>query len=337
MTDPVLSPPSLSSGPLFGLPLPEVWFALVFATLAVFLFLDGFDFGVGALFSTRTDPEDRELFLAAVGPFWDGNEVWLVVFGGALFAAFPGVYASLFSRYYLLMFAILLALGLRGLAPEFYEQVDDDRWRRAWGWAFVVGSVAAPFFIGLFAGDWLVGAEAILTVPGVVVGLLVVSLTLVEGVAYLTVKLRGPLRAEVSRFALPALGAYVGLLVLTVLWIAVVETALRPALRTPVGVGLVLASVAFAVAYAATMWWERHLAGLVAAAGLDASLVALVAVLLYPTVDPVTGTTVREAIVPTVSLNLMTVVAGAVLPFVLVYFVVLYTVFRGPVTAETAY
>src|SRR6056297_1681683 len=149
---------TLASEPLFGLPLADLWFGLVFFIFAMFLFLDGFDFGVGALFATRADDDEREQLLAAIGPFWDGNEVWLVVFGGAMFAAFPAVYANLFSRHYLLMFAILGALILRGLAPEFYEQRHDEQWQRWWGRAFVVGSVTAPFFLGMFAANWLLGA-----------------------------------------------------------------------------------------------------------------------------------------------------------------------------------
>ena len=158
MTDPVVvAALGLADGPLFGLPLDRLWFGLVFAVLGTFLFLDGFDFGVGALFATRDDDREREQLLAAIGPFWDGNEVWLVVFGGMLFAVFPEVYADLFSRHYLLMFAILGALILRGLAPEMYEQRHDETWQYRWGQAFVVGSIASPFFLGVFVGNWLFG------------------------------------------------------------------------------------------------------------------------------------------------------------------------------------
>ncbi|MGM0591931.1 MAG: cytochrome d ubiquinol oxidase subunit II, partial [Halobacteriota archaeon] len=197
MTDLVVwSPLSLADGPLLGLPLTELWFALVFAVLATFLFLDGFDFGVGALFATRRTDAEREQLLAAIGPFWDGNEVWLVVFGGMLFAVFPEVYADLFSRHYLLMFAILGSLILRGLAPEMYEQRHDDAWQRRWGQAFVVGSVASPFFLGVFVGNWMVGVDGVASVASVLVGLAVVALTVVDGAAYLGVKTRGDVRLE---------------------------------------------------------------------------------------------------------------------------------------------
>jgi len=135
----------------------------LFFIFATFLFLDGFDFGVGALFATREDADEREQLLSAIGPFWDGNEVWLVVFGGAMFAAFPAVYANLFSRHYLLMFAILGALIVRGLAPEMYEQRHDAAWQRWWGRAFVAGSPTAPFFLGMFTANWLLGVTTIVT------------------------------------------------------------------------------------------------------------------------------------------------------------------------------
>ncbi|MFW5964521.1 MAG: cytochrome d ubiquinol oxidase subunit II, partial [Natronomonas sp.] len=198
MTDPLsaAAPLSLADGPLFGLPLTELWFALVFAVFGTFLFLDGFDFGVGALFATRRTDAEREQLLAAIGPFWDGNEVWLVVFGGMLFAVFPEVYATLFSRHYLLMFAILGALILRGLAPEMYEQRHDEVWQRRWGQAFVLGSIASPFFLGVFVGNWLFGVDGGTSAASVLLGVAVVALTVADGAAYLGVKTRGDVRLE---------------------------------------------------------------------------------------------------------------------------------------------
>jgi len=328
---------ALSAGPLFGLPLPDIWFGFVFVLLATFLFLDGFDFGIGALFATATSEEERELLFAAVGPFWDGNEVWLVVFGGALFAAFPGVYADLFSRYYFLMFALLFALALRGMAPEFYAQVDDTHWKRAWRAAFVVGSVGAPFCLGVFAGDWLVGAPGILSIPGLAIGLVIVSLTVVDGVAFLGLKLEEPLRSEMVRYRPLALGAYLVSVAVTLGWIAGFVPTLRSTLLSPVGIGLVVLSLVLAGLFAALSHYERDLAAFVAVGGLDLALVALVAYLLYPTIDPAVGTTVRDAVVPITSLNLMTIMAAVLLPFVLGYFVFLYSVFSGPIEPESAY
>jgi cytochrome d ubiquinol oxidase subunit II len=328
---------TLSSGPLFGLPLPDLWFGLLFFIFATFLFLDGFDFGVGALFATRDDSHEREQFLAAIGPFWDGNEVWLVVFGGALFAAFPPVYANLFSRHYLLMFAILGALLLRGLAPEMYEQRHDERWQRWWGRAFVVGSLATPFFLGLFTANWLLGSTALVTLPGVLVGLTVVALTVVDGVAFLRLKTRGDLRADLQADGYRALAAYLVLVVATLAGLYTVSPGLGAAMRSPLVLGLVGLTLVFAAGYALATRDDRYYLAFVAAAGLVCALVAVVAALLYPSVDPATGLTVEAAIVPTLSLNLMSIGAALLLPLVFVYFVVLYSAFSGPIEAGESY
>ncbi|WP_455449485.1 cytochrome d ubiquinol oxidase subunit II [Natrinema thermotolerans] len=330
-------PAALATEPLFGLPLADLWFGLVFFILAMFLFLDGFDFGVGALFATREDDDERERLLAAIGPFWDGNEVWLVVFGGALFAAFPSVYANLFSRHYLLMFAILGALIVRGLAPEMYEQRHDDGWQRWWGRAFVVGSLTAPFFLGMFTANWVTGATSIVTLPALVVGLAVVALTVVDGVAFLRLKTRGDLRDDLETDGYRALGAYLVLVVAALGSVYAVEPALRSALLSAPVLALVLATLAFAGAYAAATRADRYYAAFGAAAGLVFALVAIVAGLMYPSIDRAAGLTVETAIVSTLQLNLMSVGAAVLLPLVFVYFAVLYTAFSGPIETGESY
>jgi len=327
----------LAAGPLFGLPLPELWFGLVFFILGTFLFLDGFDFGAGLLFATVDDEHDREGILAAIGPFWDGNEVWLVVFGGALFAAFPSVYAGLFSRHYLLMFAILAALILRGLAPEMYEQRDDARWQRWWGRSFVVGSVAAPFFLGMFVANWLLGATASVSLAGVVVGLAVVALTVVAGAAFLRLKLQGQFRDRLRTSGRWALGSYLLLVVAALGYVYATVPRLRPGLTSAPVLALVGGTVLLAGVYVLAGRVDRPRVELAAAAGQVYALVGVVASLLYPFVDPVVGATVRSAIVSTLPLNLMSIGAAVLLPLVFVYFVVLYSAFRGPVRTEESY
>ena len=327
----------LTEGPLFGLPLTELWFVLLFFIFGVFLVLDGFDFGVGALFAMRDDEHVREQFLAAIGPFWDGNEVWLVVFGGALFAAFPAIYANLFSRHYLLMFAILGALILRGLAPEMYEQREDDGWHRWWGRAFVAGSVLAPFFLGMFVANWLLGATSLVTLPGIVVGLTVVALTVVDGVAYLRLKTRGAVREDLKRDGYRALAAYLVLVVVTLAYVALTDAVLRARLLTPLVLGLVVVTLVLAGVYAVATHRDRYYVAFASAAGLVFALVAVVAGLLYPTMDRVAGVTVDDAIVSTLPLNLMSIGAAILLPLVFLYFVVLYSAFRGPIEAGEGY
>jgi cytochrome d ubiquinol oxidase subunit II len=328
---------ALGDGPLFGLPLPELWFALLFAMLGTFLFLDGFDFGAGAIFATLDDESERETVLSAIGPFWDGNEVWLVVFGGALFASFPSVYADLFSRHYLLMFGILGALIMRGLAPEMYEQRHDPAWQRWWGRLFVVGSVLAPFLLGAFAGNWLAGSARSFTLVGVVVGTAVTLLTVVSGAAFLRLKTEQRLPERIVRYGVFAAGGYLLAVVATLAVLAIrLPNGLEMLLTLPV-VGLVVASIGLAVGYVLALRRDANLLALGAAAGLTYGLVTVVAVVMYPAIDPATGVTVRDAIVSTLPLNLMSLGAALLLPLVTVYFIVLYSAFSGPIGPEEAY
>ncbi|RLM84028.1 cytochrome d ubiquinol oxidase subunit II [Halobellus sp. Atlit-38R] len=326
---------TLADGPLFGLPLAKLWFGLIFAVLGTFLFLDGFDFGVGALFATRTTDAEREQLLAAIGPFWDGNEVWLVVFGGMLFAVFPTIYADLFSRHYLLMFGILAALILRGLAPEMYEQRHDEAWQRWWGRSFVVGSVTAPLFLGIFTGNWLFGVDGFVSVASLLVGLAVVALTIVDGAAYLGVKTRGDVRSETRAMGLLAQVVY---LLLAVAAVVVGSQAVEHVtlLSVPV-LALLGATVLLAATYAVASRLGRWYVAFVAVAGQVYGLVALVATLLYPMIDPVTGLAVGEAIVSTLPLNLTSIGAAFLLPLIATYFYVLYSAFSGPVEEAESY
>jgi cytochrome d ubiquinol oxidase subunit II len=328
---------SLSAEPLFGLPLPELWFGLLFAMLGTFLFLDGFDFGAGALFATRESAAERETILAAIGPFWDGNEVWLVVFGGALFAAFPAVYASLFSRHYLLLFGVLGALILRGLAPEMYEQRHDDAWQRWWGRAFVAGSVLAPFLLGAFVGNWVAGSPRSFTPVGVVTGVAVVALTVVSGAAFLRVKTRSSLRESLERPGEVAVVAYLVAVVATLVTLGATTPRVGPTLTGLPVLGLVGLSVVLAGGYVLALRRDRDLLALALAAGLTYGLTAVVALLLFPTIDPAAGLTVEGAIVSTLPLNLMSVGAALLLPLIASYFVVLYSAFSGPIDSTEAY
>ncbi|ELY62444.1 cytochrome d ubiquinol oxidase subunit II [Natronococcus jeotgali] len=328
---------TLASDTLFGLPLADIWFGLVFFILGMFLFLDGFDFGIGILFATRDEKHEREQLLAAITPFWDGNEVWLVVFGGALFAAFPAVYANLFSRHYLLMFAILGALILRGLAPEMYEQREDKPWQKWWGRAFIVGSFTAPFFLGIFIANWLLGTMALITLPGVITGLMVVALTVVDGVAFLRLKTRNELRDDVRADGFRALILYLILVVLTLGVVYITAPELQSALLSPLVVGLVVVNLVLTGIYAVATSFNRYYAAFVANAGLVFTLVSIIGSLMYPYIDRVEGLTVDEAIVSTLPLNIMSIGAALLLPLIFLYFGVLYSVFSGPIKVDESY
>src|SRR5713226_1246439 len=140
------------------MPMAPVWFAIVSGMLAVYVILDGFDFGAGILhrFVARTD-EERRTVLAAIGPVWDGNEVWLIAAGGVLFLAFPRVYAVAFSGFYLALMIVLWLLILRGIAIESRSRQENPLWREFWDTIFSVASVFLAVVLGTALGNLVRG------------------------------------------------------------------------------------------------------------------------------------------------------------------------------------
>ncbi|GCE47981.1 cytochrome d ubiquinol oxidase subunit II [Thermosporothrix hazakensis] len=136
-----------------------LWFILIAVLFAGFFMLEGFDYGVGILlpFLGKTD-EERRVVINSIGPFWDANEVWLIVAGGAMFAAFPHWYATLFSGFYIALFLILVALILRGVAFEFRSKHETNRWRRFWDAMIFVGSIVPSFLWGVAIAHFIAGA-----------------------------------------------------------------------------------------------------------------------------------------------------------------------------------
>ena len=141
--------------------LPEVWFLLIAIFWGGYFLLEGFDFGVGMLLPfLGRDERDRRAMFDSIGPVWDGNEVWLVIAGGATFAAFPVWYATAFSGFYLALLLVLLLLIIRVVSFEWWSKGDEPRWRTAWQWANTVGSFGAPFIWGVALANFLHGVRS---------------------------------------------------------------------------------------------------------------------------------------------------------------------------------
>ena len=138
--------------------LGDLWYIVDVLFWVGFFVLEGFDFGVGMLhsFLGRTDSE-RRVLVNTIGPVWDGNEVWLIVAGAVIFAAFPSWYATMFSTFYLALVVLLLALMVRGVSFEYQRKFDDPRWRSTWRWALTIGSALIPLLVGVALGDLLHG------------------------------------------------------------------------------------------------------------------------------------------------------------------------------------
>ena len=191
-----------------------LWFIIVVVFWTGFVVLEGFDFGVGVLHGVvgRTDAE-RSLAVRSIGPFWDGNEVWLVVGGAAIFAAFPQWYATMFSSLYLALVLTLLALMVRGVSFEYRSKVDSARWRGSWRWGLTVSSAVVPLIIGIALGDLVHGLPinqahvytgsfwTLLQPYGVFAGVTLLALSVLSGATFLTIRTDGPVAARAATIA----------------------------------------------------------------------------------------------------------------------------------------
>ena len=134
-----------------------LWYLVIVASLVFYAILDGFDLGVGSLHLFARNDKERRILLNAIGPFWDGNEVWLVIIGGALFAGFPEVFATIFSSFYVFCLLLLLGLIFRAVAIEFRSKLESEKWRKNWDIAFSLASILIAFGAGLVLGNLVEG------------------------------------------------------------------------------------------------------------------------------------------------------------------------------------
>jgi len=324
--------------------LPVVWFTIVAVFWTGFFVLEGFDFGVGALhrFVGRTDL-DRRVAINAIGPVWDGNEVWLIVAGASMFAAFPAWYATWFSALYLALVLVLVALIVRGVSFEFRGKSPGSRWRGTWSTTLTVGSVLAPLLIGVGLGDLLAGLPVdangaftgsfldLLTPFGLVVGVTLLALCLAHGATFLSLRTDGQVRDSAH--------ALLRVLRWPAALLAVCAAAWTFALSGQSPLSYALLVVAIAGALALWRYAGRHEGAAFAATAvtIGATVAGLFAG-LYPNVlvsssDAAATLTVAGAASGDYALHVMTVAAAVLFPVVLIYQGWTYRVFRARVTA----
>lgn len=330
-----------------------VWFVLISVLFIGYFFLEGFDYGVGMLFPLigRTDRERRAL-LATIGPVWDANEVWLITAGGAMFAAFPNWYATLFSGFYLPLALLLLALIFRGVAIEFRSKDPNPRWRATWDALIVFGSFVPPLVWGVAMANMLRGVpiDAQMNYVGgfwtlfnlytVVGGAAAVLLFALHGALYLALKAPEQLGARIHRIIYPvgalSTAAFFLFFILTYFYTPVVaKVGLDPGV-VPVLAGLAIVSVRLLIQ-------RQHFRWAFAMNGIGVVLaVAAVFQTLFPDVmpsslNPAWSLTVYNAASNPYSLHVMTIVALSALPFVLAYQAWTYWVFRKRVSLQDTF
>jgi cytochrome bd ubiquinol oxidase subunit II len=330
-----------------------VWFVLFGIIVAGYLILDGFDLGCGILhpFIARSDTERRTV-LNSIGPVWDGNEVWLVLGGGALFAAFPFVYASLFSGIYVAFMLVLLCLILRAVAIEFRSQHADRTWRAVWDYVFFLASILVSLLLGVILGNIILGLPVnahgdisigilqILSPFALLVGITTILMFAMHGAIYLTMKTDGELNQRVMRWLPRLMIAFFVLNTLVVLSTLLLQLQVTkrylhqiwPIILPALALGALIAS-----------WYllrrGRTLLGFVASSAVIALLIGSVAAGLYPnlllsTINSSNNLTIFNAASGPNTLAVMLIIAIIGMPIVLLYTAGVYYIFQGKVRLE---
>jgi cytochrome bd ubiquinol oxidase subunit II len=328
------------------------WFLLLGVLLAGYAVLDGFDLGVGMWHLLARGDDQRRALLATIGPVWDGNEVWLVTFGGALFAAFPEAYATIFSGFYFVFMLVLLALICRAVSLDFRSKTESRLWRQTCDVVFCLASTLATLLFGVGVGNAMIGVPLnergiyvggffnLLNGYSVLIGLLAVTMFLMHGAIYLHLKTAGQLHRRIERWMWSGYGAFVVMYVLaTAATVVLVPRAIEPFQRYPAAWIVVVLNVAAvaAIPYALYRQWSGR--AFLASCLTVCALVLLLGLALFPDLvasapHPENSLTIYNAASSQKTLWIMLIMALLGMPFVIAYTTIIYWVFRGRVAVE---
>jgi cytochrome bd ubiquinol oxidase subunit II len=330
--------------------LHAVWFILLGALLAGYAVLDGFDLGVGILHLVARTDRDRRLFINAIGPIWDGNEVWLITFGGALFAAFPNAYATIFSGFYVAFMALLFALIFRAVSIEFRSKMTSDVWRRAWDIGFFGSSLLASFLFGVAVGNGMIGIPLnergvfvgtisdLLNPYALLAGLTVVSMFGMHGAIFLALKIpKGEAQDRIRNWIWHTWGLFLVFYVLGSMYTLVAIPRVTASFAEhPWAAAIVILNVLAVANIPRSVFRGRMLNAFVSSAGTITALVFLFGMALWPNLvtasnNPAYSLTIYNAASSPRTLWIMFLIAMIGMPFVLTYTIAVYWTFRGRV------
>lgn len=336
-----------------NLDLNTIWFILVGVLFIGYAILDGFDLGVGALHLFTKNDEDRRIMMNAIGPVWDGNEVWLLTAGGALFAAFPEVYATAFSGFYLAFMLLLYCLIARAVSMEFRSKQEDPKWRAVWDIAFSVSSILVAILLGVALGNVIWGVPigedkefmgtflSLLNPYAIVTGLLVLGLFMTHASVYLSMKTDGALLKQVkSWFKMSYWFFNMMLITLTIGTVIYVgDRFVWPALGNPVMLIFFFIVILTDFYMYRLMVQEKFFFAFIASALMILSKLALFGFGMYPNFlysnpNPENSLTIYNSASTDGTLLTMFIIALVGVPIVLGYTFFIYRVFKGKVEIE---
>jgi len=329
--------------------LNTLWFLLLGVLLAGYAILDGFDLGVGILHLAVRKDHERRIFMNSIGPIWDGNEVWLVTFGGALFAAFPDVYATVFSGFYTAFMLLLFALIFRAVSMEFRSKREAAGWRTFWDVSFCVSSALATFLFGVAVGNAMLGMPIgpnkefqggladLLSPYALLVGLFAVATFAMHGSIYLYLKTEGDLRKRIQGWMWRTFGTFLVLyLFTTIVTLVQVPLATRNFTAHPWVWLVVLLNIMAIANIPRAIVLGRAGYAFASSCATIAALTCLFGVALFPdlvhsSLDPKWSLSIYNAASSEKTLRIMRNIAFLGMPFVIAYSAVVYWVFRGKV------
>ncbi|MCP4602977.1 MAG: cytochrome d ubiquinol oxidase subunit II [Proteobacteria bacterium] len=332
--------------------LQGIWFLLVGVLFTGFAILDGFDLGVGFWHLGAKGDKERRTLLNAVGPVWDGNEVWLLTGGGALFAAFPPVYASVFSGFYLAMMLVLLALISRAVSLEFRSKEESATWRSTWDVVFSISSILAGLLLGVALGNILRGIPldeagnhtgtflGLLNPYALLIGVLGLSMLAFHGANFIALKAPGDLGIRAGRRAFGAGVAYIVLFVITSAVTISTQAHLMENYSSQPALWFI--PVLIVLSIAASLYFGKNrnqgkafLASSVSIAGIMGTTGAALFPRLVPALgNPELSLTAANSSSSELTLKTMFILAIIGMPMVLGYTIWVYRAFSGKVDVE---
>ncbi|ARK20545.1 cytochrome d ubiquinol oxidase subunit II [Sporosarcina sp. P26b] len=332
------------------MPLSDIWFILIGVLFTGFIFLEGFDFGVGmsTKFLARNDLEKR-VVMNTIGPVWDANEVWLITAGGAMFAAFPHWYATAFSGFYLPFVVLLLAFIIRGVAFEFRNKVDSKAWVKTWDWAVFIGSILPPFLFGVFFTSLIRGLPIdgdmnmyasftdFVNVYTVIGGVTFVLLSYLHGLLFIGLKTVDELRERANTAARKVYALTGVFLVLFIIFTYLDTDAFTDhgAILIPLySLAVILYGLLFFFLKTKREGLSFTMTGLVLIIVMANFFIALFPNVMISSMDPAFNMSIAEAASGEYSLKIMTIVAFTMVPIVLAYTIWSYYVFRKRLTGD---
>jgi cytochrome d ubiquinol oxidase subunit II len=332
--------------------LNTIWYVLLTVLLIGYAVLDGFDLGVGMLHLFVKGDRDRRISLNSIGPVWDGNEVWLVVSGGALFAAFPEAYATAFSGFYDAFILLLFTLIFRGVAIEFRSKRPSRTWRFGWDIAFSVASFGAALLLGIAYGNlargvtlddqrnMVGGLTEMLNPFSLLVGVTAVALLALHGAIYLLLKTENELHDRVRTWVKPLMISFIVLYGITTIATLMFHENLVDRFRDRPGLFVVpLATLLVIANIPREIHLGRDFRAFLSSASAIALLMTLIAIGQFPTIihcrtDQALSLTAYNAASTPKTLTIMLIIALLAMPLVLAYTTLIYWVFRGKVRLD---